>query len=219
VQLCVAPGKSPNLDSIITYNYDDILEGHLTEMDIDIPYKTISKVGVRNAPGELPIFHVHGFLPRKGKLDDNANVTLSEDIYHKQYTDTYSWNNMVQLNKFRDCTCLFLGLSLSDPNLRRLLDIAKIQRGNEDTFHVSIRKKYDTETLQKALSKILEDNPDLLDQKSKANLKLDESVKYLVQVIEQFETKDDLSFGISTIWVKDYSEIPNILKSIRTKKI
>lgn len=217
VQLCVAPGKSHNLDSIINFNYDDLLEIHLSKLGIEIPYRTISQVGQRPAPGELPIYHVHGFLPREGELDGEHQITLSEDIYHKQYNDIYSWNNIVQLNKYRDCVCLFIGLSLTDPNLRRLLDIAKTQRGDSDLVHFAIRKKYDSSSLEESLSRILEKTPDLLDEKSRANLKLDESVKHLVRVMEKFETQDDMSFGISTIWIDDYKEFPIILKSIREK--
>ena len=217
VQLCVSPGKSPNLDSVITYNYDDILEYHLNAIDIDVPYKTISSVGVRPKPGELPIYHVHGYLPRKGKLTSTTLVTLSEDTYHEQYTDIYSWNNIVQINKFRDCVCLFLGLSLTDPNLRRLLDIANKQRGATKAQHYAIRKKYDGKALQEQLENLLKINPDLLDEKAHAKLQLDDTIEYLIKVIEKFETQDDLSFGINTIWVDEYSEIPQILKAIRDK--
>ena len=56
-----------------------------------------------------------------------------------------------------------------------------------------------------------------MDEKSKAHLKLDGSVGHLVRVMEKFETQDDLSFGISTIWIDEYEEIPIILKSIREK--
>ncbi len=219
VKLCVAPGKSHNLDSIITFNYDDILEKHLSQLEIDIPFRSIYKVGQRPKPGELPIYHVHGFLPREGKLDDGNKITLSEDVYHEQYNAIYSWNNLVQLNKYSDCMCLFIGLSLTDPNLRRLLDIARIQRGDKKPVHFSIRKRYSSYELEKNLSQLLEQNPELLDEKSKAKLNLKESVKHLVSVMEKFEMQDDLSFGISTIWIDDYDDIPLILKSIREKKI
>lgn len=218
VQLCVAPGKSPNLDSIITFNYDNILESHLSKLDVDLPIKIISKVGQRPSPGELTIYHVHGFLPPEGEIGKDSKITLSEDVYHQQYNEIYSWNNMIQLNKYRDNVCLFIGLSLTDPNLRRLLDIAKTQRGDNIPVHFSIRKKYDPTILENNLSRLLEQNPDLLDEQAKANLKLDESIKHMVRVMERFETQDDSSFGISTIWIDEYKEIPTILKSIRTKK-
>ena len=92
VQLCVSPGKKPNLDSIITYNYDDILEYYLDKLKIDVLYKAIYKIGMKLNSKELPIYHVHGFLPRKGSIDKNNHITLSEDVYHQQYLDTYSWN-------------------------------------------------------------------------------------------------------------------------------
>lgn len=217
VQLCVSPGKSPNLDSIITYNYDDILENHLKTLKIEVPYKTISAVGVRPKPGQLPIYHVHGYLPRKGKLTSTTLVTLSEDTYHEQYSDIYSWNNIVQINKFRDCVCLFIGLSLTDPNLRRLLDIANKQRGTIKAQHYAIRKKHDGKALQEQLENIFKLNPYLLDKKVRAKLKLNETIEYLIRVIEKFETQDDLSFGINTIWVDKYTDVPHILKAIRDK--
>ncbi|MDY7033682.1 MAG: SIR2 family protein [Thermodesulfobacteriota bacterium] len=218
VNLCVAPGKSPNLDSIITYNYDDLIEYHLSKLKIDVPYKSVFDVGMNPTTKELPIYHVHGFLPQDVKLEKNNKVTLSEDVYHQQYSDIYSWNNIVQINKFRDCKCLFIGISFTDPNLRRLLDISKQQKGSNAESHYIIRKKYNLNKIEENISKILDQNADLFDEKVKANLKLDETVKYLVKVIEMFEENDAKSFDVGTIWVKEWDEIPKILRSIRSLK-
>lgn len=216
-QLCVAPGKTPNLDSIITYNYDDILETHLDNLNIDIPYKSISEVGIHANPGQLPIYHVHGYLPRKGKLSESNLITLSEDAYHQQYGDTYSWNNLVQINKFRDKICLFIGLSLTDPNIRRLLDIANKQRGGKETQHYVIRKRHNPENLEEQLKIILSSNPEMRSEKSQASLMLDEATADLIKVMETFETQDDRSFGIDTIWINSYEDMPTILKAIRER--
>lgn len=218
-QFCVAPGKSPNLDCIITYNYDDILENYLSNLDIELPFKSIYAVGMNPADGELPIYHVHGFLPRNDALSENHKITLSEDIYHRQYQDVYSWNNIIQINKFRDNSCLFIGTSFNDPNLRRLLDIAMMQKGESKKHHYIIRKKYDLKVIEDDISKTLEQSIDLYNEKVRADLKLDDTVKSLTNFIEKFEENDALSFGVRTIWVKDYKEIPEILRATRKQSI
>lgn len=218
VKFCVAAGKSPNLDSIISYNFDDLVEQHLLNTNVEIPFRPIYGIGMNPKLGELPIYHVHGYLPEIGKLGDNNQITFGENVYHKQYTDIYSWNNIVQINKFRDYTCLFIGSSLTDPNIRRLLDIARIQKGEREEFHYVFKKKYKAEEIEKKLKKLLVENQILLDEKAKAQLNFDETVRFLIKTIESFEENDSSSFGVKTIWIEDYFEIPQILKHIRTGK-
>ena len=218
-QLCVAPGKSPSLDSIITYNYDDLLERCLRSIDVEIPFSSVYAVGMNPDPGELPIYHVHGFLPRDQDLTDAHRVALSDDRYHQQYTDVYSWDNMVQINKFKDFTCLFVGTSLTDPNLRRLLDIARTQRGDDGIRHYVIRRHYDAVELADRLRRLLAADTGILDEKKLANLQLEETVEHLRKIAERFEEDDARSFGVSTIWVNEHDEIPGILRQIRRRRV
>lgn len=218
LQYCIAPGKSPNLDSIITYNYDDILETMLKNSKIEIPFKPIYKIGMNVSNGDLPIYHVHGYLPENSDIDEENIITLSENFYHKQYNEVYSWNNMVQINKFREKTCLFIGISLTDPNIRRLLDVAMMQRGSISKYHYLIKKRYKKEWLENKLKIILDNDNDLFNEKNRTNISLDDTVESLMKMMEEFEELDAQSFGLQIIWINDFSEIPIILKEIRQKQ-
>jgi hypothetical protein len=202
VRLCVAPGKSPNLDSIITYNFDDILEYKLEKTEMDIPYKSIYGIGMDVRNDELPIYHVHGFLPQNKKLDKLNAITFGESNYHQQYSDIYSWNNIVQINKFRENTCVFIGSSLTDPNIRRLLDIALKQKGNNRKHHYIFKKKINKSSLIDEIE-------------TEDSSKKEETLDLLLKIYERFEENDSSSFGVKTIWVDEWDEIPETLKSIR----
>ncbi|WP_054718392.1 SIR2 family protein [Marinifilum fragile] len=214
VKLCVAPGKSPNLDSIISYNFDDILEFKLDNTNLDIPYKSVYGVGTEIKIDELPIYHVHGFLAENKKNNPDEKITFGENNYHQQYSDLYSWNNIVQINKFRDNTCLFIGSSLSDPNIRRLLDISLKQKGNKRKHHYIFKKRVSTDFLREKINNLLE-NSELLTQKNNANLNFDETLKFLRDVHERFEENDSASLGVQTIWIEEWNEIPKFLKKMR----
>lgn len=129
------------LDSIITFNFDDLIERALSQHNIE--YSSIWKEGQDRTTGALPIYHVHGYLPSNEEISE-PNLVFSEEAYHSQFIDPYSWSNLIQLNTFSTNVCLFVGISLSDPNLRRLLDIS--WRKNRQRKHYIIMKK----TLQKS---------------------------------------------------------------------
>ncbi|SIT92280.1 SIR2 family protein [Pontibacter indicus] len=215
VKLCAAPGNSPNLDGIITYNYDDIIETKIREKNMDIPFQSVYGQGIDPDNRALAIYHVHGFLPQEGAISELNNITLSEYVYHEQYSNIYSWNNIVQINKFRDKTCLFIGTSLSDPNIRRLLDIANSQKKGRK-FHYIIKKKPSRSWVSKRLKKILDDNSEIFNEKVKAKLDFEETIDFLIEIQNRFEEKDSESLGVKTVWIDEYdSDIANILKRIR----
>ncbi|MFK7758234.1 MAG: SIR2 family protein [Flavobacteriales bacterium] len=214
-RFCLAPMNRPNLDSIITYNFDDTLEQRLNKMSSDFPYKSIYGSGMKADKNELAIYHVHGFLPQKGKLTEMNKITFSENIYHQQYNDVYSWNNITQINKFRDNTCLFIGTSLNDPNTRRLLDIAHSHKGDKKSYHYVFRKKYEHNTTEKMLLELLQSDELLMDEKQKAEMRLKDTVKLLNEIMESFQENDSLSLGVKTIWVDEYDKISEVLSEIR----
>jgi hypothetical protein len=108
---------------ICTYNFDDLIEEALT----------IQGVAFRSLePGDpldadftgTTVLHPHGFLTASMTAEECARkrIVLSEEDYHALYADPYSWSTLAQLSLLLSQSCLFVGVSLTDPNIRRLLD-------------------------------------------------------------------------------------------------
>jgi hypothetical protein len=231
VHFCVPNRNSHNLDCVITYNYDNILEEQIFKKNRYVQYKSIYEMGMNPTDQELPIYHVHGYLPKdKDKeLPLNNQIVFGESSYHKQYTDIYSWNNFLQINKFRDSNCLFIGLSFTDPNFRRLLDIAKRQKGTQEISHFIFKVKYKEDTYIQRLQNLLKDVKLLTDMFSYDEKQLEmiehlkndekqfnETVEHLINIAQKTQESDTLSFGVDTIWIDDWDDIPTIMEKIRT---
>lgn len=126
------------VEEIITYNYDDAIERAMDTIN-----RRYSSVIDQNRPEKdaFPILHVHGFLP---KDDDSYDRTLilSEDEYNLRSQDVYHWANIEQLHALTYTTCFFIGMSMNDPTLRRLLDIS-YQRGTKGALHYAFLPRSD----------------------------------------------------------------------------
>ena len=172
------------LDSLISFNFDNLIEEALGKNRVK--HKAIYSEGMRSKSSELPIYHVHGYLPRKGRILKDKDIVFSEDAYHSQFIDPFSWSNLIQLNKLSQNTCLFIGLSLTDPNLRRLLDVANRKNPNKLINHYIIKK---------TLSPI------------KGKDRVDDLAEFL-------EEQDANELGLNVIWVNEFKEIAPIVRSI-----
>ena len=121
-QLCrrSVPGRR-GVRSVITYNYDDLLEWMLG-YNRCVPVWKAAPLKAH----KLPIYHVHGFVPFVWEVSKESSrcdeIVLSEDQYHREAQDPYSWNNLVQMQALSESVVLMIGLSLTDWNLRRILD-------------------------------------------------------------------------------------------------
>ena len=120
VKIIASVAKNKNVQQLITYNYDDLVE---TEIANSNSFVSVYDDSISHAEVIKPIYHVHGFIPRDKTLP--GLPVLSEKEYHKLYSRMHHWANVVQLNALYTTTCFFIGFSMTDPNQRRLLDLAR----------------------------------------------------------------------------------------------
>lgn len=178
--------------SIITYNFDDLLEQHLERKNID--YKSIFREGDFEIATKRPIYHVHGFVPSKVENYtelEKGMLVFAEDGYHTLQNDPYSWSNLVQLKALRESTCVLIGLSGIDPNLRRLFSNFS-QRFDGCKHYILLQRQ-----LNKNQSSLSEEKFNTF---SNLHHKLQEGV---------FK-----EIGLKVIWYKEHTDLPAIISKI-----
>ncbi|MCG5279494.1 SIR2 family protein [Providencia rettgeri] len=201
--MCFPRRTGAKIKSVITYNFDDLLERQLDTNSIS--HRCIYTNNEIYDPDELPVYHVHGFLPEDRKAYeglDKSTLVFSEEGYHQIYSDSYHWSNLVQLNSLRENNCLMIGLSMTDPNLRRLLDISSknIDRNKHYTFMKRLSYNefcYKSNTEKK--TKVIDNT---------------ESAEKFLELHHALNEELMKELGVTIIWYEEYNEIPNMIKDI-----
>jgi hypothetical protein len=99
--------------ALLTANYDGLLEAALADAGLD-PASPVS--GRPEPEGRAAVWHLHGrLMPR---LSDGPLV-LTEGDYVRSTSET--WPQDFVASRLRDSLCLFVGLSMTDPNFIRWL--------------------------------------------------------------------------------------------------
>ena len=140
--------KGSRITGVITYNFDNVLENNLSK-----PFCSVTDENRIN-PGTFPIFHVHGFIPDSASMP-SSQIVFSEEAYHEVYKHSYHWSNIEQMHALANTSCCFIGLSMIDPNLRRLLDIASER--DKDFYHYAFLRRpefEDPDTVDKMLTEL-----------------------------------------------------------------
>lgn len=194
-QLCIPNRGKLGIRAIINYNFDDLVEKNLKRLRVK--YHSIYGEGMIPDSDELGIYHVHGFLPQEKENYENLTKSLlvfSEEGYHKLMLEPYNWANISQLNYMVNNTCLFIGLSMTDPNMRRLLEIAaqKSAENDGDCQHYVIMRRFRIKEAEQV-----------------------DSIKSFERVNETLQESFFKELGINVIWIDEFGEIPVLLKQIK----
>ncbi len=128
--------------SLVTFNYDDLLERALRHADI----KAEARIDdVNERPGIAVVRHLHGRLWHKHHADP---VILTEADYARFPVED-TWQSRV-MSRALEGLCVFVGLSFNDPNLLRWV------YGGGDRRHLALFTRQSSPSLEPKVRRELE---------------------------------------------------------------
>lgn len=199
--------KFHKADEVITYNFDDILEQELVNNGLkeSVHFTPIARDAEVADHNNMPIYHVHGIIPENGDVTDK--VVFSEDVYHDRYRNAFHWSNIEQLHALSRKHCFFIGLSMQDPNLRRLLDISRKMNATDKPSHYAFisRTKQENYCLNDKSCKFVQVSQSLIDKKKQKDI-YDINYTVLENIYRQL--------GVNVIWYESHDEIPGLIEQI-----
>lgn len=84
----------------------------------------------------IPIYHVHGYIPSPREIQriEDDSIVLSMDEYYNNLRNVYCWQTDTQMHFLSHYTCIFMGSSMSDMTIQRMLYNVQ-QHGNNDRIY------------------------------------------------------------------------------------
>jgi hypothetical protein len=210
--------------SVITYNFDDIIEEAMHSHGYD-NFKPVFERISDLQPGTFPIFHVHGFIPYQGNHDKESfgNIILGEDDYNNLMNDSNNWANLVQITTLASTTNLMIGLSLADRNLRRILDITSKQSFVMHPTYIFLKRPQKIIFEPGEVDQIHQDAIKLLEKWSmgggvKTEKRMPDQLEQILNGIldNEYENNNRMleEMKVTPIWVDEFDDIAEYLNKM-----
>ncbi len=127
-----ASRASPGVSTFVTFNYDDLIERAISAIRDDLADDFESICDVSEPKKGVRIYHLHGMFGNEGT--PKGTIVLSEKDY---LNDADGWASRKLTDLLQEKKVLLLvGLSMSDPRLRRLIYETKRSTAPTSQIHV-----------------------------------------------------------------------------------
>jgi len=205
--------KAGNIPAVVTFNFDDLLEKELSKRQIK--HRSVYSAE-RIKLGSLPIIHAHGYIPQS-REPPLAPIVFTERDYHTLTEGVFHWALTEIVSYLRHRTVLFVGLSMSDPNLRRLLD-ASLTKGEPPHYQLQRKHQVPEEERQAVLQELERSAQEwrrlFRGSIDKQPNQLFDVLRMTLTQADSFDTQLFRKMGVNTIWLDSYDQIPQALREI-----
>ena len=135
----LALDSHPPYPCLHTTNYDDLLELTIANMQNGRRPRAVHATRRSSADGPR-VVHLHGYFPYDfpGATEDKrlaAELVASDLDYHRLSNDHAAWTNRELMALLDSRSVLIVGMSLTDPNVRRLLAYLSEHKKSHDEAH------------------------------------------------------------------------------------
>jgi len=185
---------------VMTLNIDALLEMYTRARFKVRVLRTVERASASASATRIHAYHVHGFmvrdLPPKRRLEPRTvesddRLVLTEQQYFDLFGSSSGFVNYTMLFLLREYRFLFVGLSMSDPNLRRALHYSFSERVRE------LRAEGESEPKARAEATR---HWAVMERKSP---ELDGAAQQLLGVL-----------GVRPVWVQKWSDVPLLLRAL-----
>ena len=124
--------SNDRIRAVVNFNVDSVLRTYVRSRYGTYLFRTIESASKLGKAGRIPIYHMHGFLKfyQSARFDDDEEVrcVFTEGEYYDFFNRPNSVFNYTFLYLLREFNCLFIGMSMNDENIRRLLHYSTSER-------------------------------------------------------------------------------------------
>ena len=99
----------------------------------------------------FPVYHVHGYIPDpdEEEIVEMPHIVMALEEFVEQQTDGLSWQDSVQIDAFRNANVIFLGCSMTDLTMKRMINFAHTNGYSNKIYILSAKQTKAKQTKDK----------------------------------------------------------------------